>query len=74
MLKFGFALSSEDHSPSALVQFARQAEEAGCEFALISDHFHPWVEAQEAAATAAAMMPGGEALALHPGRQRKVAE
>ena len=28
----------------ALVRNARAAEEAGFEFALISDHFHPWIE------------------------------
>src|SRR5215210_7442366 len=42
----GYALSSEDHPPNDLVRFAREAEEAGFEFALISDHFHPWVDAQ----------------------------
>jgi len=45
-LELGYALSSEEHEPNTLVQNARAAEEAGFTFALISDHFHPWVDAQ----------------------------
>ena len=46
MTRFGYALSSEEHAPRRLVDHARAAEEAGFEFALISDHYHPWIEAQ----------------------------
>ena len=46
MPELGYALSSEEHAPNDLVRNARLAEEAGCTFALISDHFHPWIEAQ----------------------------
>jgi coenzyme F420-dependent glucose-6-phosphate dehydrogenase len=46
MTEFGYALSSEEHGPKQLVGFARQAEETGFEFAMISDHFHPWTDAQ----------------------------
>lgn len=42
----GYALSSEEHPPNDLVRYARLAEQAGFTFALISDHFHPWVDAQ----------------------------
>jgi coenzyme F420-dependent glucose-6-phosphate dehydrogenase len=42
----GYALSSEEHSPTDLVRNARAAEEAGFGFGLISDHIHPWVDAQ----------------------------
>jgi coenzyme F420-dependent glucose-6-phosphate dehydrogenase len=42
----GYALSSEEHSPAELVRNARAAEEAGFGFGLISDHIHPWVDAQ----------------------------
>jgi coenzyme F420-dependent glucose-6-phosphate dehydrogenase len=42
----GYALSSEEHSPLDLVRYAAAAEEAGFEYALVSDHFHPWVDAQ----------------------------
>jgi coenzyme F420-dependent glucose-6-phosphate dehydrogenase len=44
--ELGYALSSEEHPPNDLVRNARLAEEAGCSFALISDHYHPWVDAQ----------------------------
>src|SRR3954453_7285776 len=46
MTEFGYALSSEEHSPKDLVANARAAEEAGFTFALISDHFHPWISRQ----------------------------
>ena len=46
MARIGYALSSEEHEPRQLVENARAAEEAGFEFALISDHYHPWIDAQ----------------------------
>lgn len=46
MVKLGYALSSEEHTPNRLVENARQAEKLGFEFALISDHFHPWIDQQ----------------------------
>jgi G6PDH family F420-dependent oxidoreductase len=46
MATYGFALSSEDWGPNELVDQARRAERAGFEFACISDHFHPWTDAQ----------------------------
>lgn len=46
MTELGYMLSSEEHGPRALVRNARAAEEAGFDFAIISDHFHPWVDAQ----------------------------
>ncbi len=45
-MEIGYALSSEEHPPDALVAYARRAEEAGFSFALVSDHFHPWTDAQ----------------------------
>jgi G6PDH family F420-dependent oxidoreductase len=45
-VELGYALSSEEHPPSDLVRYAREAEEAGFSFALISDHFHPWTDTQ----------------------------
>jgi coenzyme F420-dependent glucose-6-phosphate dehydrogenase len=42
----GYALSSEEHAPLDLVRYAAAAEEAGFEYALVSDHFHPWVDKQ----------------------------
>src|SRR6185503_18113219 len=46
MVRLGYALSSEEHAPNDLVRNARLAEEAGFTFALISDHFHPWLDSQ----------------------------
>jgi G6PDH family F420-dependent oxidoreductase len=44
--QFGYKLMSEEHGPRALVENAVRAEAAGFEFAAISDHYHPWLEAQ----------------------------
>src|ERR687886_2828454 len=46
MAELGYALSSEEHPPNDLVDLARRAEEVGFGFALISDHYHPWVDRQ----------------------------
>lgn len=46
MTAFGLTVSSEEHSPARLVEIARQAEDFGFDFISISDHFHPWIEAQ----------------------------
>jgi coenzyme F420-dependent glucose-6-phosphate dehydrogenase len=46
MPSIGYALSTEEHAPDTLVRNARRAEEAGFEFALISDHYHPWIDRQ----------------------------
>jgi len=46
MVKLGYASSSEEHAPKELVEHLVQAEDVGFSFALISDHFHPWVSAQ----------------------------
>lgn len=46
MLKLGYKLMSEEHGPNDLVRNAARAEEAGFDFAAISDHFFPWVEEQ----------------------------
>jgi coenzyme F420-dependent glucose-6-phosphate dehydrogenase len=46
MPEIGYALSSEEHPPNDLVRYGRLAEEAGFGHALISDHYHPWVDKQ----------------------------
>ena len=46
MTEFGYSLSSEEHGPLDLVRNAARAEEAGFSFALISDHYHPWIDRQ----------------------------
>jgi coenzyme F420-dependent glucose-6-phosphate dehydrogenase len=44
--EIGYTLSSEEHGPRALVEQAVAAERAGFSFAVISDHFHPWIDRQ----------------------------
>jgi G6PDH family F420-dependent oxidoreductase len=44
--ELGYALSSEEHGPNQLAANAARAEDVGFEFALVSDHYHPWVEQQ----------------------------
>lgn len=46
MSEVGYFLSSEEHGPGALTQFAQMGEQAGFRSVLISDHFHPWTERQ----------------------------
>jgi coenzyme F420-dependent glucose-6-phosphate dehydrogenase len=45
-MELGYFLSSEEHTPNDLVRNARAAEEAGFTFAMISDHYHPWLDDQ----------------------------
>jgi G6PDH family F420-dependent oxidoreductase len=46
MIKLGYKLMSEEHGPADLVRNAERAEQAGFDFAAISDHFSPWLEEQ----------------------------
>lgn len=45
-MKLGYFLSCEEFGPLELLDQARMAEEAGFEALWISDHYHPWNEAQ----------------------------
>jgi G6PDH family F420-dependent oxidoreductase len=45
-MQLGYWLSSEEHGPNELVEFACRAEQAGFSFAVISDHYHPWTKRQ----------------------------
>ena len=45
-MELGYAMSSEEHAPLDLIEHAARAEEVGFSYALISDHFHPWVDRQ----------------------------
>src|SRR3954465_3203143 len=45
-MKIGYFLSSEEYSPSELIEQAKGAEQAGFSALWISDHYHPWVDAQ----------------------------
>lgn len=44
MVKFGYTLLSELNGPKELVAQAQAAEDSGFDFAVISDHFHPWLD------------------------------
>jgi coenzyme F420-dependent glucose-6-phosphate dehydrogenase len=46
MPEIGYALSSEEHRSNDLVRHAALAEQAGFTYGLISDHYHPWTDAQ----------------------------
>ncbi|MEU2063229.1 TIGR03557 family F420-dependent LLM class oxidoreductase [Streptomyces sp. NPDC013455] len=46
MPEYGYFLASEEHGPAALVEQARMAEQAGFQTLWISDHYHPWNDAQ----------------------------
>ena len=45
-MQIGYFLASEEYSPRALIEQAKQAEQAGFHALWISDHFHPWNEEQ----------------------------
>ena len=46
MPEVGAFLSSEEHGPRALLDQAKMAEAANMRGVFISDHFHPWLDAQ----------------------------
>lgn len=46
MVDLGYALSTEEHGPKVCTRHAKRAEEAGFAFIMVSDHYHPWVDAQ----------------------------
>jgi len=46
LVQIGYMLSSEEHSGPDLVGFAQRAEAVGFDYAVISDHFHPWTNTQ----------------------------
>jgi G6PDH family F420-dependent oxidoreductase len=46
MTHFGYFLSTEEHAPRGLVEQAVRAEQSGFEALWISDHYHPWNDAQ----------------------------
>jgi coenzyme F420-dependent glucose-6-phosphate dehydrogenase len=71
VVELGYALSSEELGPIELVENARRAEQVGFGFALISDHFHPWLDVQGESpfvwSTIGAIAQATESLALGTG-------
>jgi G6PDH family F420-dependent oxidoreductase len=45
-MELGVAFSSEELDPNEIVRSATLAEEVGFTTAWVSDHFHPWIDAQ----------------------------
>jgi G6PDH family F420-dependent oxidoreductase len=45
-MRVGYFLSSEEYTPAELIEQAKGAERAGFAGLWISDHYHPWVDAQ----------------------------
>ncbi len=45
-MRIGIFLSCEEHGPRELVEQARLAQAAGFDRLWISDHYHPWIDAQ----------------------------
>lgn len=46
MTEFGYFLSCEEFTPAELIEQARRAKAAGFTRLAISDHYHPWIDAQ----------------------------
>jgi G6PDH family F420-dependent oxidoreductase len=47
VMKYGYSLYCEGNSPRSLIDQATKAEDAGFDFLVISDHYHPWLNEQE---------------------------
>jgi G6PDH family F420-dependent oxidoreductase len=45
-MELGVGLSSEELGPNEIVRVAAQAEQVGFTTAWVSDHYHPWIDAQ----------------------------
>lgn len=46
MVEVGYFLASETQSPDEIVEYAAAAEDAGFDFVVVSDHYHPWTRKQ----------------------------
>jgi G6PDH family F420-dependent oxidoreductase len=46
MVAFGYTLMTEQAGPRELVRFAAEAERAGFDFEVTSDHYSPWLDEQ----------------------------
>ncbi|MTD14922.1 TIGR03557 family F420-dependent LLM class oxidoreductase [Nakamurella sp. YIM 132087] len=44
MASIGYTLMTEQSGPTALIRYAQQAERAGFDFEVSSDHFFPWLD------------------------------
>lgn len=46
MTEIGHKLICEEHGPNDLVEYATLADQSAFEYAMISDHYHPWTSTQ----------------------------
>ncbi len=46
MVKFGYSLSTEQLNVKEILDLVVNVENNGFDFAMLSDHFHPWIEKQ----------------------------
>jgi coenzyme F420-dependent glucose-6-phosphate dehydrogenase len=46
MLEIGYALCTDGHEPNDVIRYVELAEQAGFDFAFLSEHDQPWVEQQ----------------------------
>ncbi len=46
MTRYGYTVMAEQSTPRQMIDGAVRAEEAGFDFLMVSDHFHPWLSSQ----------------------------
>ncbi len=46
MTELGYKLIRDEHGPNDLVEYATLADRSAFEYAMISDHYHPWTSTQ----------------------------
>jgi len=56
-MRIGYKLATERFGPRELIRQASLAEQAGFDFIEMSDHYHPWVEAQGHSAFTWSLLP-----------------
>ena len=56
-MRLGYKLATEAFDPAELIRQAVLAEEAGFDFVEMSDHYHPWLEAQGHSAFTWSVLP-----------------
>jgi G6PDH family F420-dependent oxidoreductase len=56
-MRIGYKLATEGFGPTELIRQAVLAEQAGFDFVEMSDHYHPWVEAQGHSAFTWSLLP-----------------
>jgi G6PDH family F420-dependent oxidoreductase len=54
--RYGYTLMTEQSGPREIVRYAAAAERAGFDFEVMSDHYSPWLAAQQHAAYAWSML------------------